>query len=674
MESTTILYGILALGLSIAVAYFQYFYKRKTSLNKTVYILSLLRGLSFFALCVLLINPKIRITTQENIKPILSVLIDNSLSMQHFNEEQTIKDWLNGLQTNKALQNKFDLKYYTYGERIAPLDSLGFTERHTDISQAITAVNNLHKDKQGAILLLGDGNQTKGNSYEYISSTQPVFPVVVGDTIVYKDVRISQLNVNKYSYIKNKFPVETFLYYDGKVPITTTFSIQHKGKTVFSQKVRFTATDNTKVISTGLQASDEGVQYYKASIGKIPDEKNIQNNLKNFSVEVLDQQTKVLLLSSILHPDLGALKKAIESNQQREVTISLSQNFKSEINDYQLVVFYQPNKNFKKWFNKRKSNYWVITGAKTSWGFLNNAQPFFRKKAISQTEHYSAVYNKDFLTFNQKDIGFESYPPLLDKFGEITIQNTAQVLCYQQFSGVASTQPLFATFEDGNGGKSAVTFGEGLWKWRAEEYRKKTVFNEFDAFIGNIVQYLASNKKRKRLEVVAERLYTSSNPIKMSAFYRDQNYQFDNRATLRLTVTETTTKLQKEFLFSVANNSYEIAIDNLPSGTYSYKVAVDGQSIQQFGRFKIVKEQIEKQFTNAAQHKLQKLALSSKGELFFKNQKESVIQGFINNSNFYTTQKSTSKSKDLIDWKWILFLIVLLLSLEWFIRKYLGKI
>jgi len=42
---------------------------------------------------------------------------------------------------------------------------------------------------------------------------------------------------------------------------------------------------------------------------------------KLLALEVLDEKTNVVIVSSILHPDIGALKKAIESNEQRLVSI-----------------------------------------------------------------------------------------------------------------------------------------------------------------------------------------------------------------------------------------------------------------------------------------------------------------------------------------------------------------
>jgi hypothetical protein len=48
--------------------------------------------------------------------------------------------------------------------------------------------------------------------------------------------------------------------------------------------------------------------------------KNTYNNSKNFAVEVIDQKTKIAL-TAINHPDVAALKRSIESNAQRTVTI-----------------------------------------------------------------------------------------------------------------------------------------------------------------------------------------------------------------------------------------------------------------------------------------------------------------------------------------------------------------
>ncbi|OSY89598.1 hypothetical protein WH52_02195 [Tenacibaculum holothuriorum] len=628
--------------------------------------------LSFFLLLVLLINPKIKLNTTENSKPILAVLKDKSSSINYFKSEQTLEEVVKKIESNSELNNKFSIRAYSFSDNISLSDSTLNSQKQTNISKAIQSVNELYKDKLGAIAILTDGNQTVGNDYEFVRSNKKIFPVVVGDTTQYQDVRISQLNVNKYNYIKNKFPVEALLHYNGKNSITTEFAIFHKGRKVFTKKVQLSPDKSTETVVANLESTGKGVQFYSAQITKINGEKNTKNNIKNFSVEVIDEQQKGLILASVLHPDLGALKRAIESDKKRSVTIETNLNKQINYSNYQFFILYQPDASFSRVLNAINSNFLVVTGLKTNWSFLNSKFDF-SKSSINQSEDYLADYNKNFITFQQKDIDFNNFPPLKGRFGRITIQGNSQTLLHQKLQRFDTKQPLLSTFEK-NDIKYAALFGEGIWKWRAAVYRDKESFEEFDAFIGSLMQYLASNKKRKRLEVTSERLYQANEIITISALYLDKNYVFDDRASLWLTLTNKETKEVKRLPMSLKGNSYQLNIEDTPEGDYSYKVSVDGQVINAYGRFKVSEYNVEEQFTNANVKKLQKLADNSGGKLFHLNQEQDLISLLNNAEEYYTTQKTIVKEKNLIDWKWILFLAVALLSLEWFIRKYYGKI
>lgn len=672
MESITLFYIVLAVLLSVAIAFFQYFYKIKNS-SKITILLFTLKTFSLFLLFLLFINPLIKTSETEDNKPVLSVLVDNSLSVKYFKEETKVLNLLKTIKEDKKTKEKFDIQFLSFGNTTTVLDSLSFLETQTDISQALKSINVLNKENINATILISDGNQTKGTDYEYTNSKSKIFPIVIGDTTLYKDVQISQLNVNKYSYIKNKFPVEALLYYEGKGKVNSTFSIMHDGKKVFSKRLQFSSSNPIQTISTNLISNKKGIQYYKTSLSKIENEKNTKNNYKNFSVEVIDEQTKVLILSSFLHPDLGAIKKAIESNKQRKVDIAFIKDKNINFSEYQFFVFYQPNRYFKKVFDKTTSNYLVITGTKTDWNFLNSQSLGVKKEVINQTEDYSAIYNDRFLTFLQKDIGFSEYPPLRDKFGELELTNDSQVLLYQKYANVATKQPLLTTIERGSE-KHAVLFGEGVWKWRATSFLRSQSFENFDAFLGNLVQYLASTKKRKRLDVKSETLYPANASITISAFYVDKNYQFDNRASLELLITNIKSNETKTIPFSLVNNSYQVSIDGLLPGDYTYKVSVMNQKINNYGKLKITDYQIEEQFTNANHQKLNFLASKTKGKLFYADNIKSLLEELSLDKSYYTIQKSITKKQNFIDWKWILFLTIILLSIEWFIRKYYGKI
>ena len=634
-----------------------------------------LRSISVFLLLLLLINPSIDRRELTNIKPILSVLVDNSLSVKHFKSEKIVTDFINQLKTNSGIQQKFDVQFFKFGETVNVLDSLSFIESQTNVFTAINRVEALQKNTIAPILLISDGNQTTGNLYPFVSTKKNVFPMVIGDTIQKSDIRIAQVNVNKYSYLKNRFPVETRIQYDGNKYVKKQFTIEQKGKIIFRKNVELSPSKTVATISTSIESTEEGIQYYKASLAKIEDEENVENNSKTFSVEVINEQTKVLLLSSVVHPDIGALKKAIETNKQRSVTIANIYDFKSELSDYQLVILYQPTIQFEKIFKtiqKESTNYFVITGLQTNWNFLNEMQLNYYKNQTNQSEEFGAIFNNGFLTFGQKDISFESFPPLNNAFGNINMTSKFDALLFQNISGFKTETPLLATFEKGEQ-KSAVLFGEGIWKWRATSFLNSGSFQEFDEFLANMIQYLASTKKRERLSLKYDVLHPANIPIAINAFYVDKNYQFDSRAKLNLQLTNTTTNVSQNIPFSLFKNSFEAMLSDLPSGNYQFDVTVENQSIRKTGRFRITTYQIEEQFSNANQKELKLLANNTEGKVYFPSQNKQFMNDLIADNRYVTTQKSTLITQQLIDWKFILLLSVFFFAVEWFVRKYIGK-
>lgn len=675
MQTTTIIYIIIALLFSIAISWFLYFYQQKGQRNVD-FVLFGLRCISVFLLLLLFINPTIDRKQFIIQKSKLSVLVDNSTSIKFFQKDTLVQSIIDDFKTHSELNKRFDINYYSFGDKFQLNDSLQFNESQTNIADPLNKVNKVLINDSNAIVLITDGNQTVGNDYEYSSIKNPVFPLVVGDTTQYEDVKISQLNVNRYSFINNQFPVEIFLQYEGNQSLKLRYTIENKGKIIYSKLIRFSPQKNSQRIEASIKATQEGSNFYKAKIEYLENEKNKTNNLKNFSVEVIDKQTEVLILSSFYHPDLGALKKSIESDQQRKVSIRTLSKNKIKLNDFQLFILYQPNNDFKEIINDlttKNANYFLISGSKTDWNFVNNQNIGIRKNYLNQDENYTASFNAGFLNFSQKDIGFDNFPPLVNKYGETSINIPHQTLFFQNINGFTTQEPLLAT-SNVNNHKKVFLMGEGLWKWRSTSYLNSNSFQDFDEFIGNLVQFASSKKVRNRIDVNIEPIYNANARIQVGAFYVDENYQFDDRATLLFTTINKETKEKKVIPFSLTNNSYQLELTVLESGDYEYSVDVEGQNITKKGVFKINQFEIEQQFTNANKEKLQRLSNKSEGVLYFENQETSLIDQLLTDKRFLSIQKSVNTKEELINLKWLLAIIVFLLSSEWLTRKYFGKI
>ena len=673
MNKSTLLLLILSVLVAAGLSYFQYYYKAKSQ-SKTRLLLAFLRFLAVFGLLLLLINPIISKSTYETTKTPLPIVVDNSSSIVDLKANEIAKEVYAKLSSNKELKDKFDIQSYSFDSEFKSAETFDFKGKQTDIDAVAKNLNNINKNLKYPTVLISDGNQTSGSDYVFsFNPSNKVYPLVVGDTTTYLDLKINKINVNKYAFHKNKFPVEVFLQYSGTKSITANFAISQGNNVLSKQSVSFSPSKKAQVLNILLPADKSGLQIYNATLTSSEAEKNTYNNVKKFAVEVIEQKTEVAIISAINHPDIGALKRSIETNAQRKVTI-LKPNDISKLNNYNVLILYQPTVTFKQVFENNKNlkiNTWIITGNKTDFGFLNQRETQLSFKMSNQKEDYLANFSNDFNLFAVDNFGFENFPPLENSFGSITANEKMSVLLSSRIRNVATNNPLLA-FSDNQGKRTAYLLGENIWKWRAKSFVDKKSFESFDLFIDKTIQFLSSNDARKSLIVNHERFYNSGDVLEITAQYFNKNYEFDDKARLTIAVTNTKTKQVKNYDLLKITNSFTVNLDGLNAGNYSFIVKELNSNASYSSTFEILDFDIEKQFVNPDLPKLKQLANQTKGAVFVPNQVDELIKSLLNNQEYKTIQKTIVKKTPLIDWYWLLILIATALGAEWFIRKYNG--
>ena len=126
-------------------------------------------------------------------------------------------------------------------------------------------------------------------------------------------------------------------------------------------------------------------------------------------IEIIDQKTNIALVTENLHPDLGVLKKAIESNEQRSVSILKPKEFIFQSIDFNLVILFSPNNRFNSVYEKilnQKLNTFTIAGSSTDWNFVNDSQSLFKQEVTNQSEDYQPELNPNFGVFIVDNITF----------------------------------------------------------------------------------------------------------------------------------------------------------------------------------------------------------------------------------------------------------------------------
>jgi len=673
MITNTILLLLLSLVIAGGLSYFQYFFKAK-SYSKVNMLLAFLRFLAIFGLLILLINPVITKNSLEVTKTPLAIAVDNSSSIASLKSDKKVAELYQKLISHPALQDKFEIQSYQFDSEFKSSEKFDFKGKQTNLDEVAKNLKSINKNLIFPTVIITDGNQTTGNDYVYrFDPVNKVYPLVVGDTTTFFDLKINQLNVNKYAFHKNKFPVEVFLQYAGNKTVNADFTISQGNTVVAREKVSFSPSKKTASLNLLLSADKVGLQIFRATISSNAKEKNSYNNVKNFAVEVIDQKSTIAIVSSINHPDIGALKRSIETNAQRKVILAKPIEL-DKLNEVSVLVLYQPNSAFKAIFDNNKlagTNTFIITGTNTDFNFLNQKQNNLVFKMSGQREDYLNEFQSQFNLFAIENIGFENFPPLQNLFGTITTNGNVSVLLSSKIRNVSTNAPLLA-FAENQGKRTAFLLGENSWKWRLQSHIDNQSFEKYDVFTDKIIQYLASTTSKKSLVVEHESFYNSGEAIVINAQYFNKNYEFDEKARLTISVTNAETKQSKNYDLLKGNNSFSANLDGLAAGKYSFTVKELNSNTSYSSRFEILDFDIEKQFVNPDVQKLKQLALQTNGKAFFQNQADDLIQQLLENKEYKSIEKNISTKTPLIDWVWLLVLIAALLTTEWFVRKYNG--
>jgi hypothetical protein len=183
---------------------------------------------------------------------------------------------------------------------------------------------------------------------------------------------------------------------------------------------------------------------------------------------------------------------------------------------------------------------------------------------------------------------------------------------------------------------------------------------------------LASNSSKKSLIVEHENFYNSGEAIEILAQYFNKNYEFDDKARLTIALTNIKTKQTKNYDLLRGTNSYKVNLDGLAAGSYNFYVKELNSKTTYSGHFEILDFDIEKQFVNPDREKLTQLADQTMGKAYYPDQVDALIKTLVENEEYKAIQKDIVTKTPLIDWVWLLIFIAVLLSTEWFIRKYNG--
>lgn len=678
--------AIVATTGVVFILYFRNKDNRELTKNQ-VRILMALRFVSFFLIAFLLLSPFLKSTKKIVQNPVIIAAWDNSGSVvstgDSANTAQTVEEIKENINSN--LGSDYSLVNYTFGEETGLADELSFSDKKSDYSQLITAIRNNHfNDNVGAIIIAGDGIYNQGKNPVNMAGeiTSPVYTIGLGDTTVIADARIQAVRVNRTSFSGNKFPVEVDVAFSKLTSQPLNLSI-YQGDAKLAETV-VTPPNNDFFYSHRfiLDSGEPGLKHFTARIETAENERNTANNRSEFVVNVLENKQKILILSDGPHPDNGAIKNTLEQQKSYEVSIFYEAPYPSNFSDFNLVVLNQlPTSGISmagliEESQNNRAPLLFIVGNQTFIPQLNALSAGAEIEPLAgSAEEVQAIINPAYGTFTLSESFREivpRFPPLLAPFANYNLEPEFTTLLYQKINNIETSKPLVATGVF-NGRKTGFIFGEGIWKWRLNNYYINQNHDQFNELVNQLVQYLALRENEDNFIIDFQPVYAEIDDVILKA-------EVYNDAFERITSEEVNIEIVNEqgeefrFTFDVQGDSYTLNAGKLPVGNYNFnsEVTLGNETFTETGNFTVTAVNIENVVTRANHRMLYQLATGSGGKFYLPGETERLIEEIKNSNRLKPQSYFQEKINELLNLRWLFFVLLLFLSVEWFLRKYWG--
>lgn len=670
-----VLLWTIAIILSAGAAWWVYRADKKRA-TPYPWLTATLRGIVVFLALLLLLTPVISITNNETQKPVVVFVQDNSNSIA----TALGKDSSTYKKNTQSLIDKLsgDYKVITWnlnGNTAA--DSLfRYTSQSTDLSKALENVQEYYGAQNlGAVVLATDGKYNQGSNplFQQLSLQSPLYTVGIGDSSRQKDLRIAQVYSNKTVSLNSNFEIRADIIATLCNGYSNSIELTEVGQVVATAPQSINSNQYDRTVSFSIKAAKAGLHHYTIVAPKADGEQNTANNRRDVFVEVVDEQKKILIAAAAPHPDIKAIQEALSALESYKVTVAMANEIPS-MQEYKVVILHQLPSQFLN--NSRdiatmRKPVWYILGSQTNPAAVMQLPSPVQMSinplaSVDRYPAYNVAFNSFSVPQNMQAV-MDKMPPLSVPQGTIQAQANADVL-FRQRDG--EQQPLWV-LQQGNP-STAITTGEGIWRWRMYEYKNFNTHNTIDECIRQTVSFLAANTNEKPFYIqLPKYVWSDQENISMNAYLLNATNQQVNTADVQLVITDTSGKKQN-FNFEKSGSSYRLNTGIWAAGTYNYvaRVVYNGTTYTASGSFVVEHMPLEQMESGADYNMLYTLAKKHNGGFVPAASITALADSIKKNTNIKPVIQSNIQSVPLVDWKWYFLLILIFAVAEWLLRKY----
>lgn len=669
---------LLCLPAALLAAWWVYYRnKNHASLTSRIkLVLFILRTLSLFFIFLLLTELVIKSTRSETQPSLVLVATDNSASVVSTKDSSLIREKIQNVlsKLENPAESHYSTRFIQFGSAAETNSSTPtYTEKETDFSQLFSSISDNYANQNiGALVLISDGIYNKGLNPLYTINRLnfPIYAIGTGDTLKRKDARIKKVNYNEVVTAGNGFMVETMVEANACKNETLTLQLLHRGEIVGEKKIQIANDAFFQPITFTVNTKDPGLLRYELKLTSPSNDANLSNNTFQFVVEALDNREKIIVLSHSPHPDLAALRDLLESTGHYEVTWKNTLLDMPPPKAWSLVIFHNFNSEDMAYLNQCRAAQIPV--------FIINPQvadfaPIYRLQgSFSKVNESETSLNASFSLFNLSDEAKRfavTLPALQVPVGTIRFSPSAEALLYQKIGSVETSNPVFLFSNEGQQ-KTSVILGDGMWRWKIRDYQEHNSFTLFREILGKSIQWLVLKNDKSPFRIQPPRLLNETESVTFSAEVYNASYERIIEPEVSLNITDEQGR-NYPYTFSKQTDRYYLDAGGFPAGSYTYTARVNLTTGSQLRRgvFVVAAVNVELSELEANHLLLRQLSEKTKGAFFTLDNGENVLNRLQQAETIKQINYTEHSTEPLIAFKWLFVCILILLSLEWFIRK-----
>lgn len=702
LQTNVSLFVILAAGILAFLSGFLLYRTTTPPVSIRLRItLGILRGLAAAAIFVLLFAPEITIVWDKSVPRQIVLAVDRSSSMGIEENGVTRVARANKIAGDLEEELSSFSQVLTYSFNTDTIAKTGLsadtTFGGTDLVHSLSTILNRHENADDLVILT-DGRVTVGRDplYAQIGEKNRLNTIGIGDTLESTDLMITDVKANAQVYQGKPAQIQVELMMKGGSNLTSTVSLSMNNKILSSRMVNFGAPGAVVTEVFDVTPQNAGLARYKVEIAATPDEKIVSNNSYTRAIEVKKGKLNVSLIAGTLDYDLKFLKRLLEENQEIEIGISVlpaaNRRFYSDpaqiSRDADLLIFYNLPDLPQAFSDGLPESLPVmfILNQRIDSEKARLIQKYFPLKKLTMAEKnwesqvvrtHEGKLNPHLSVFPNENLNSEFWdkcPPVtlpyaIPEFGSGT---AAWLESRSGHQNSTEKFPVISGFRTQNR-KSVLMLGSGFWRWHFSFADNPGFSHGWSDLMANLIRWITSGTTDKTVTLTSgKNNYEMGQTIGLMTQVFDGSFNPLNDALVRTSVTGPAGSFQIENNL-ISDGLYDSRFIAFKDGEYQIESVAWYNDIQ-IGKdtLNVVVSPVNREFMISTQNDalLRQLAEKSGGKYFPEQQ----AMALLDNIDLAEKYQQVTKTMELWYKMSVLLLIILLLSIEWFLRKRSGLI